>query len=420
MHQRATLPNGLRVLTSAMPHVRSVATGIFVGAGSRYEDDSLAGASHFLEHMLFKGTAKRPEPPMISGAIESVGGVINASTDREATLYYTKVARDHFDVALDVLADMYAAPLLADEEVERERGVILEELAMTYDQPDALADLLIDRALWPDQPMGRDVGGSRESVGALTREQIADYHARQYVPANTVVAVAGNIAHDEVVEKVGALLGGGRSGEALPMHPASVPEGGVRVEWSNRKTDQAHVCLAVNAPSAESEDRYAVDMLNAALGEGMTSRLFLELRERRGLAYDVHSSVMHYRDCGALVVGCGVDTAKAAESVRAARAEFAKMQEGVTEEELARAREYSIGRLGLRLEDTRAVMGWIGGQELLRNDVRTPDEVVERVRGVTADDVTESARRYLGPDGCRLSIVGPYRSAAKFERLLAG
>ena len=419
MHQRTVLPNGLRVLSGAMPHVRSVSTGIFVGAGSRYEDDALAGASHFLEHMLFKGTAKRPEPPMISGAIESVGGVINASTDREATLYYTKVARDHFDVALDVLADMYAAPLLANDEVERERGVILEELAMTYDQPDALADLLIDRALWPDQPMGRDVGGTRESVGALTREQIADYHAHQYVPSNTVVAVAGAVSHEEVVEKVGALLGGERSGEALPMHPASVPEGGVRVETSSRKTDQAHICMAVNAPSAEAEDRYAVDMLNAALGEGMTSRLFLELRERRGLAYDVHSSAMHYRDCGALVVGCGVDTSKADETVRAVREEFIKAQEGIPEEELTRAREYAVGRLGLRLEDTRAVMGWMGGQELLRNEVRSPDEVVARIRGVTAEEVGEAARRYLGAGAYRLSVVGPYRSARRFERLLA-
>ena len=420
LYERTTLPNGLRVLSSTMPHVRSVSTGVFVGAGSRYEDDAVAGASHFLEHMLFKGTAKRPEPQMISGAIESIGGVLNASTDREATLYYTKVARDHFDIALDVLADMYNAPLFDPTEIERERGVILEELAMTYDHPDSLADLLIDHALWPDQPMGRDVGGTRESVGAITREQLAAYHAQQYAPANTVVAVAGNVEHGEVVERVGALLGDSRSSEPLTMQPLRQDaDGGVRAEVAYRRTDQAHLCLAVEGPPAESEDRYAVDMLNTLLGEGMSSRLFMEIRERRGLAYDVHSSAMHYHDCGALLVSCGVDTGKASEALRAVLGEWDGVQQGVTEAELSRAAEYAVGRLDLRLEDTRAVMGWMGGQELLRNEVRTPEEVVGRIRGVTTDEVTAAARRYFGGAAYRLSVVGPYRSRARFEKLLA-
>ena len=387
MYERTVLPNGLRVLSSTMPHVLSVSTGIFVGAGSRYEDDDIAGASHFLEHMLFKGTAKRPEPQMISSAIESVGGVLNASTDREATLYYTKVARDHFQLALDVLTDMYNSPLFKPDEVERERGVILEELAMTYDQPDALADMLIDKALWPEQAMGRDVGGTKESVGGITGEQLIAYHQRQYVPANTVVAVAGNVTHDEVVESVGAMLGHERAGEPLAMRPvlADVDGSGVRVEIANRRTDQAHICLAVDGPAANSDDRYAVDMLNTVLGEGMSSRLFVELRERRGLAYDVHSSAMHYRDCGALLVSCGVDTANATEAVRTVLHELHGVQEGVTEEELSRGTEYAVGRLGLRLEDTRAVMGWMGGQELLRNEVRTPEQVVAGIRAITTE-----------------------------------
>lgn len=419
MYERTVLPNGLRVLSSTMPHVRSVSTGIFVGAGSRYEDDDVAGASHFLEHMLFKGTAKRPEPQMISRAIESVGGVLNASTDREATLYYTKVARDHFDIALDVLADMYNTPLFVPEELERERGVILEELAMTYDQPEALADLLIDKVLWPDQPMGRDVGGTRESVSGITREQLVAYHAQQYVPSNTVVAVAGNVEHHEVVENVAALLGNGQAGETLTMHPVQQNEGGIRVEIANRRTDQAHLCIAVDGPAANSDDRYAVDLMNTVLGEGMSSRLFVELRERRGLAYDVHSSAMHYNDCGALLVTCGVDTTNATEAVQAVLREWNGIQQEVTEEELSRATEYAVGRLGLRLEDTRSVMGWMGGQELLRNEVRTPEQVVAGIRAITPDDVTAAARRYFGPGAYRLSAVGPYRSQARFEKLLA-
>ena len=190
--------------------------------------------------------------------------------------------------------------------------------------------------------------------------------------------MAGNVTHDEVVESVGAMLGHERAGEPFAMRPvlADVDGSGVRVEIANRRTDQAHICLAVDGPAANSDDRYAVDMLNTVLGEGMSSRLFVELRERRGLAYDVHSSAMHYRDCGALLVSCGVDTANATEAVRTVLHELHGVQEGVTEEELSRGTEYAVGRLGLRLEDTRAVMGWMGGQELLRNEVRTPEQVV--------------------------------------------
>lgn len=418
MYERTVFPNGLRLLTSSMPHVRSVSVGVFVGTGSRHESDELAGASHFLEHMLFKGSEKRPAPELISGAIESVGGVFNATTDREGTVYYAKVAGDHFDIALDVLADMYRRPLFAPEELERERGVILEELSMTYDQPDAYADLLIDRALWPDQPMGRDVGGTRETVSAITRRQLIDYHARQYAPGNTVVAVAGDVTHDVVAAKVGELFDDGASAPTLPMRlvEANGPE--LRVELGSRRTDQAHICLAVDGCSAFSDDRHAVDMLSTVLGEGMASRLFMEIRERRGLAYDVHTGAMHYSDCGAFLVGCGVDKGKADSAITAIVGELDKAQERITEEELSRAVEYSVGRMYLRMEDTRSVMGWIGGQELLGDRVRTPDEVVAEKRALTTGDLESAARRYFGPGAYRLSVVGPYRSEARFRKLL--
>ena len=402
-----------------MPHVRSVSTGVFVGAGSRYEEDAIAGASHFVEHMLFKGTEKRPEPQLISGAIESVGGVLNASTDREATIYYTKVALDHFDIALDVLVDMYKSPLFALDEIERERNVIVEELAMTYDQPDALADLLIDQALWPDQPMGRDIGGTRDSVRAITRQQLVDYHRRQYVPSNTVISVAGNVRHADVVAKVDALLGHTGPTGVLGMYPVHLDAPGVRVHLGHKRTDQAHLCLALDGVSGSHEDRYRLDMLNTVLGEGMTSRLFMELRERRGLAYDVHSSSMHYRDCGAVVVSCGVDTANVDAAIGTIVSELRRPEEDLTAEELSRAVDYAVGRLDLRLEDTRAVMSWLGGQELLRDEVRTPDEVVTELRKLTVHEVKGVAHRYLGTGALRMSVVGPYRSQARFERLLA-
>ncbi len=401
-----------------MPHTRSAAVGVFVGAGSRYEADQIAGASHYLEHVLFKGTEKRPEPQLISGAIESVGGMMNASTDREATMYFCKVAATHFPLALDVLTDMTRHPLFAPNEVERERGVIIEELNMTNDQPDAYADMLIDEALWPDQAMGRDIGGTKESVGAISRLALADYHASQYVPNNVVVSVAGNIAHDEVVGRVDELLGDWPAGDPLPWEDVRPTGEGVRVRLGNRHTDQAHLCLAVEGVSAASPDRYTVDMLNAVLGEGMTSRLFMELRERRGLAYDVHSSSMHYRDCGALIVTSGVDTSNVNEAITAVIEEFEKLGEDVPQQDLDRAVEFAVGRLDLRLEDTRAVMGWMGGQELLRDQVLTPDEVVASLRRITTSEVRDAAREYLRNVDYRLAVVGPFRSEARFRRLL--
>lgn len=419
MYDRTVLPNGLRVLSSTMPHTRSVSVGIFVGTGSRYEDDALAGASHYLEHVLFKGTEKRPEPQLIAGAIESVGGIMNASTDREATIYYAKVGRAHFALALDVLADMILHPLFTDHEIERERGVIIEELAMTYDQPDAFADLLIDQTLWPEQPLGRDIGGSRESVGAISRQSLIDYHKQQYVPNNTVVAIAGNYTHEEVMALAEEQFGEWQGGSPLGWEPVRPSAAGTRITIGNRKTDQAHICLAVDGISTMAADRYSFDMMNAVMGDGMTSRLFMEIRERRGLAYEVHSSSMHYRDCGALMVYCGVDTSKAEETIQAVLDEMSKMADGVTGEELTRSVEYACGRLDLRLEDTRAVMSWLGGQELLRDEVVEPDEVVARLRSVTTDQVVEAAQKYLKAPSYRLAVVGPYKSDSAFQKLLA-
>ena len=419
MYEHTVLDNGLRVLSSTMAHTRSLSIGIFVGTGSRYEEDAQAGISHFLEHMLFKGTKRRPEAQMISGAIESVGGMLNASTDREATVYWAKVARDHFGLALDLLTDMVLHSVVIAPEVERERHVILEELAMTNDRPDARADLLIEETLWPGQAMGRDIGGTKETVGAITRDAILDYHARQYVPNNTVLCVAGNITQEEVVETAESAMGSWRRGKTLGWQQVQVSSNGTQVALEHRRTDQAHLCLAFPGASTSDPQRYALDLLNTVLGEGMSSRLFVELRERQGLAYEVQSAVAHYRDCGAVVVYCGVDPARAPTAVSAILRELEGLHNGVTQEEITRATEFVSGRLQLRMEDTRAVMAWLGAQELLQEEVLTPDEVVKLIRGTTLDQVHQAAESYLIPTAYKLAVVGPYRSNARFQRLLA-
>ena len=317
MFQRSVLDNQLRVLTSTMPHTRSVSIVICVGAGSRYEPENKAGLSHFLEHLPFKGTKDWPTAKAVSEAIEGVGGVMNASTDREMTAFWCKVAQPHFKTAFSVLLDMLINPLLDPEELEKEREVIQEELRMTNDHPTYKVDLLIDEALWPNQAMGRDVGGTADSVEAITKEEIQEYMRRQYNPANTVIAVAGNITHEEVVHMLEETTYGWQPVESLDWEPVNVDIQGPTVLMDQRRTDQTHLCLALPGVALDDPDRYNLALLNVMLGDGMSSRLFQNLRERQSLTYDISSSTNHFRDCGSVVVYCGVEPKKSRPAIKA-------------------------------------------------------------------------------------------------------
>ena len=417
-HQKTVLDNGLTVLTSSMLHTRSVSVGIFIGAGSRYESDEIAGASHFLEHLLFKGTKRWPTARDLSEAIEGVGGIINASTDREMTVFWCKVARPHFPTAFSVLVDMMRDPILDAKEVEKEREVVLEELRMINDYPSNRVDLLIDETLWPSQPMGRDVGGSLDSVREITPEQIADYMKHQYTPGNAVIAVAGDISHDEVVESMGEALKDWAPAEPITWYPVQNGQEPPRARVERRKTDQAHVCIGLPSLPLTHPDRYVLSLMNVMLGEGMSSRLFLELREKQSLAYDVHSSINLFRDCGSLVVYCGVEPKKTERAIGAALEQLSGLQESVPQSELDKARELSKGRMLLRMEDSRSVSMWMGAQQALTGNVRTVDEVVERLEAVTVEDVKRVAGGLIREEVLNLAIVGPYRSEQRFRNLL--
>jgi predicted Zn-dependent peptidase len=420
MYEKTVLDNGLRVLTSPLPHTRSVSVALFVGAGSRYEDDSLAGVSHFLEHMLFKGTHKRGTPREIAEAIEGIGGVMNAATDKELTVYWAKVPVDHFSVALDVLLDQLLHSRIDPVELERERKVVIEELAMVEDSPGELVGLLLEELLWPDQPLGRDIAGSPESVAGLSRETMIEYLKTQYVPENTVLSVAGNIGHEAVVGEALEHVSSWAKGPHRTWTPATDGQTAYRFGLRTKRTEQTQIALGYPAYSAFHKDRYILDVLNTIFGEGMSSRLFMEVRELRGLAYDVHSSVAHFLDTGAFVIGAGVDPGKAVECVKAIRNELDRLRSTlVPDTELTKAREYIKGRMVLRMEDSRAVSSWIGGQELLRNDVRSVDDVLRAVDAVTPDDVLRVAQDIIRDDRANLALVGPNRSRARFEKLLA-
>ena len=418
MYQRSVLDNKLRVLTSTMAHTQSVSMVICVGAGSRYESDKLAGVSHFIEHLPFKGTKNWPTARDVSEAIEGVGGVMNASTDREMTVFWCKVARLHYKTAFAVLLDMVLHSRLDPEEVEKEREVIQEELRMTYDQPSYRVDLLIDEAMWPDQAMGRDVGGTPETVADIQQKDIREYMHQQYNPANTVVAVAGNVTHDEVVDMLVETTRDWKPLEPLKWEPATDGVDGPVVKVERRRSDQSHLCLGVPGLSLAHPDRYAFNLMNTILGDGMSSRLFLNLREEQGLAYDVHSSTSYFRDTGSLVVYCGVEPHKTNDAVKTIVQEFKGMHEAPSEQELNKAREYSKGRLLLRMEDTRSVASWLGAQELLQDSVRTPDEVVDLLDAVAPSDIARVAIDLLDDDKIRLAVVGPRGGAKTLAGLL--
>ena len=416
--QKTVLDNGLRVVSCEMPHTRSVAISLFVGVGSRYESDDEAGLSHFIEHMVFKGTERRPDPVDISSAIEGTGGVMNAGTEQELTVYWCKVAQPYFAESLDLLFDMLRNSLYRPDDVEMERGVVQEELAMINDYPTARVDSLIDEMLWPDHPLGRDIGGTKESVAGITREMMLNHAAEYYTPANVVVSVAGNVPHSQVVA-LSAELSDGWSGAAPPVPPPftrTQDESQLRLEY--RGTEQVHMSIALPGLSLDHPDRYALDLLSVILGEGMSSRLFVELREKRGLAYDVHSGVAHFKDTGAFIISAGVDPSNTYEAVPGILEQVAEVRDALTEEEMDRAKRLVAGRMMLRMEDTRAVSSWMGSQELLLSTIYGVDDVVASVNAVSLEDIRRVASERLVTDRLNMAAVGPCRGRKRLTRLL--
>ena len=418
MYQKSVLENGLRIITSSMPHTRSVCITILIGAGSRYEGAEEAGTSHFIEHLCFKGTDRRATSKEISEAIEGVGGMLNGGTDKELTVFWCKVARPHFPLALVVMVDMLMHSKFDVQDMERERQVIIEELNTSMDSPHYRVSMLIDEVLWPDQPLGRDVAGSRETVSILSRDALLDYRARQYVANNAVVSVAGDVSHEEVLASVSAAFDDWAQGAPRLWFPAQDSQDVPRLRLEHRDTEQAHLCFALRGLSYLHPDRFNLDLLNVILGEGMSSRLYLEIREKRGLAYDIHSYVEHFLDSGAVTIYAGVDLRRIDIAIEAILEELRRLKDGVPEVELVKAKEMAKGRLMLRMEDTRSVASWMGGQELLTGRIRTVDEIVSIIDAIALDDLERVARELFTIENLNLAIVGPIADEDRLHRLL--
>ncbi|MEU6035475.1 pitrilysin family protein [Actinomadura sp. NPDC047616] len=408
--KRTVLPGGLRVVTESMPTVRSAAFGIWAGVGSRDEAPADAGASHYLEHVLFKGTARRSALE-ISAAVEAVGGDLNAFTSKEYTCYYARVLDSDLPLAADVVCDMVASSLNRPEDVEAERGVILEEIHMRDDDPGDLIHDEFAAALYGDEPLGRPILGTVESINALTRDRIHGYYRERYVLPNLVVAVAGRVDHDEVVRLVREAYADRLAGDELPNPPRL---GGEPVSVSpsvrvlDKDTEQAHLVLGGAGVARGDDRRFALGVLNAALGGGMSSRLFQEVREKRGLAYSVYSYTSQYADSGVFGVYAGCQPGKVDEVLSICRDEVASVAErGLTEEELARGKGQLRGGMVLGLEDTGSRMSRIAKSELVYESLLAVDEVLARIDAVTLDDVRAVARDVLaGPQA--LTVIGPF------------
>ena len=415
---RTTLSNGTRVLTAAMSHAQSVSCFVMFAAGSRYERRDESGIAHFAEHMFFKGTERRPTARDIATEIDAIGGEFNAFTGKELTGYYVKCAAETRDVALDVLVDMLRNSRFDADEIDREKGVIVEEMNMYADTPRSYVGNVWERHLYGDQPLGWDIIGTEETVRAATRDTFLGYLERWYHPERTVIGIGGRVG-DELHERLESLLGAIDPATTGTAEPVVLPENGTTVRVHTKQSDQAHVVVGARSYPHGHPDRYAVQLLATVLGGGMSSRLFTEVREKRGLAYYVFCGNNSYADAGALAAQAGVDLNRIDEAIETIVAELRRAAaEPVPAEELEKARAFAKGRFVLGLESPHATIMFGLRRELLEGQAVEPEEILAGLDAVTGDDVQRVAQDILGSD-LRLALIGPFDEPERFEQLLA-
>lgn len=419
-YNKIVLKNGLRVITVSMPQVESVTSMILVGAGSRYESKKTNGISHFLEHMVFKGTQKRPSALAISSVIDGIGADFNAATGKEETLFFIKSAQKHLSLSLDILTDIVLHSKISAEETEREKGVIIEEINMYEDTPMRRVNEYFEKLLYPDSSLGWDIAGDKETIKGIKRKDFLEYHHRLYFPENMVVIVAGGFKERQAQSLVEDYFIDLKSKIKKPVSARQFTQTKPEVFLKTKKTDQTHLVLGVRGNPLGHKDRYIEAILATILGGGMSSRLFIQVRERRGLAYYIRTEVEHYLDNGYLATAAGVDTKRAKKAIEVILEEYQKMSKlsQISQKELNKAKEFVKGRLILDLEDSRNVASLYGTQELLEGEIRTPKEMMAQIDKVTKEDVTRVAGEFFANQRLNLAIVGPFKEKDGFEKIL--
>lgn len=423
MNEVTRLGNSLRVVSSYMPDTPSVTVAFFVGSGSRYEDmQTEYGAAHFIEHLLFKGTTKRPSPKQIVEAIDGVGGLMNAYTAEDHTCFYIKLPSQHFALAMDILSDALSNSLFDPAELERERGVILEEMRVYEDDPARFVFDLVGPLLWPRSTLRSNIIGTDQTISTMSRQTLLKYFNDLYGVGNMVLAVAGNVRHQDVLDQVGRFVSSDKNPPSRHYEPADELPADEKVHILRRPTSQAHLVIAGRAPALDSSDEMVMRLISTILGDGMSSRLFMNVREKRGLAYHIYMSNSRYVDTGKFEIYAGVTHGKAAEALSAIKDELDGIcDSSVGEAELHKAREQLRGRLIMGLESNSAVADWLGTQMILRDKITTLSETIKKIEAVTAEDVLTAAQKYLQPLSLKLAIIGDFDEPEKtgFAKILS-
>jgi predicted Zn-dependent peptidase len=420
-HTRKILSNGLRVITIPMPSFESATALVMVGAGSRYETAKNNGISHFLEHMAFKGTAKRPTAQDISTAIDGVGGEFNAFTSKEITGYYVKSAANHVDLCLDVLSDMLLNSKLDTDEINREKGVILEERNLYEDTPSRNISDVYESLLYGNTPMGWDTIGKKDVIKSITRKDFVSYMQSLYSADNITIVVAGGIQTSKIEAQVQDYFGKMKSFDVIRYERVVQNQVKPSLSIKHKKTEQVHVALGFRTVPINSDEKHILSVLSAILGGGMSSRLFSEVREKRGLAYYVRTSSDHYQDAGSLVSTAGLDPRRVDEGISVVLEEYAKFAQGkakVSDKELSKAKEYLKGHFVLELEDSRSVAGFFAQAELLEKEIETPEEIIKKVDKVSLEEVERVAQKYFKKESLNLAVIGNFEDRQRFQNLL--
>lgn len=416
---KTTLEHGLRIITAPLKGVKSVTVLILVGAGSRYETKKQNGLSHFLEHMFFKGTKKRPTPFAIFSAIDSVGGEFNGFTEKDFVGFYIKLPSAHLLLALDILSDCLLCSQFNEEEIEREKQVVLEEMNFRRDRPTVRVVDLFETLLYGDTPLGREIIGTEETVQGFSRRNLLSWMKRFFLSPNLVVIIAGDFSREKIPNLISSYFSHLPKKKIPRFSKVKDLQKEPQLLLHFKQTDQAHIALGVRAYPLRHKNRYPLALLNIILGGNASSRLFVEIREKRGLAYYVHSSRQSYLDVGYWAVYAGLDIKRVEEGIEVILGQMREIaKRGVEEEELHRAKEYMKGRLVLSLEDSKKVASFYGEQELLEKELKTPKEIINQIEKVTREDLWNVAREIFLPERLNLAVIGPYRDREKLQKLL--
>ena len=419
MFKKTTLKNGLRIITIPKKNTQSLTVLVLVGTGSKYERKETNGISHFLEHMYFKGTKKRPSATAIAETLDKVGGIYNAFTSEEYTGYFAKVAAQHFELALGWVSDIFLNSLLPEKEIEKEKGVIIEELNMIYDNPMSYVQTLWPKLLYGDQPAGWDVAGTKETVSKMTREKLIDYTEKQYVASNTIVSIAGNFNEPLAIKKVKEFFSKIKTTKPIKKPRVIEQQQKPNLLLHFRETDQTHLCLGVRAFDLFHPKRYVQDLLSVILGGMMSSRLFEKIRAELGIAYYINTNSEANPDTGFLFTQTGIDNKNVEKGILTILKEYKKIsQERVPVSELKKAKDYLKGKTTLLLESSDAQASFYTGQELLEKKILTPEEIFKKIDQVSQDDILKVAKDIFQPQKLNLALIGPFKDKKTFEKLL--